>query len=86
MKVFQMNECDWYMAESAEQARIKYARDYDPGDDSENQPRESKEFEMNSLMFIDEGGADLPRSFAEELKIRLKKKNAQHGLFASTEY
>lgn len=85
MKVFQMNECDWYMAESAEEARVKYARDYDPGDDSENQPRELELHEMHNLMFIDEDGADLPRSFAEELKIRLAKENVTHGLFASTE-
>jgi len=86
MKVFQMNECDWYMAESAEEARIGYDRDYDPGDDSENQPRELEEYEMQSLMFTDEDGADLPRSFAEELKIRLSKENVKHGIFASTEY
>jgi len=84
MKVFQMNDCDWYMAENLIQAIDLYSRDY--GLDFENQPRELEECEMQNLMFTDEDGADLPRSFAEELKIRLAKENVQPQLFASTEY
>jgi len=80
-----MNDSDWYMAESAEEAKVEYGKDYDPGDPDENQPRELTEFEMNNLMFTDDDG-DLPRSFSEELKIRLDKEDVRHGIFASTEY
>ena len=85
MKVFQMNDCDWYMAESAEEAQVEYGRDYDPGDPLENQPRELEEYEMNTLTFTDDDG-DLTRTFAEELKIRLSGEDVKHGIFASTEY
>jgi len=86
MKVFNMNDCDWFMARSLEEAIYEYKK-YLKSQDMDDEPEywedavELTEEEMDRLKYRDE---DLPEAvtFREALAMR----GSEPEFFASTEY
>jgi|GEM_PF-2736040 len=83
MKVFEMNEFDWYLAKSIEEAAEQYELDVGPIDSDEDVPRGLSVEEMATLMLTFEDGRKL--SFAEHLKHELIRNPAEPRIFASLE-
>ena len=92
MKVFRMNDCDWWMAETLEQAVNDYLKmtgsqsDLDRGEMLDD-PAELTPHEMASHEFYPDETQDPDKviSFSTELKYRIAR-GATSELFASTEY
>lgn len=96
-RVFKMNDCDWWLARTLDEARESYK--HETGVD-EDEARELTDEEMARLTFVDVDDGERPigtsrRSFREELRQRVELRErlkAKHGiepkpeLFASTEY
>lgn len=89
MRIFQVNDCDWWMAESAEQARNSAIEAYGGDDDDCVLPLEEIEevsaTEMERLKFHDEDEEET-RTFKEQLAKRIREGAAKPEIFASTEY
>ncbi len=84
MKVFQINDCDWYMAPTLEGAIQQAMSDSGlPRDEVCDSPRELSEADMDDLTFTDDEGNR--RTFTEELRRRLTA-GARTEMFASTEF
>lgn len=100
MKIYQMNDCEWWMAESEEDAIRDIALHYGSGYGTdkvelvrdgylnEDCPRELTNEEMDRLRFVDEmGNPESPkRSFREELRCRIEAGVTKPEMFASTEF
>jgi hypothetical protein len=89
MKVFRVNDCEWYMAETLEQAVDLCAKDCElPADEAAHDPCEVSDADMQRLIFTDDmanpRGSDR-RTFAEELARRVAA-GAGPGAFATTEF
>lgn len=90
MKVFEMNDYDWMLANSKEEALEAYAMDGDPVDDGEV-PRELDSDELHSLKvcydWVDEDGSEQreTRSFYDELNARISDGVKKPELFCATE-
>ncbi len=85
MKVFMMNDCDWWMAETAEDATRDYvAAGCSSGD--EDEPEELDDDQLDHLVFVWEAddGTNGRRSFREELNRRVAE-GWKSEFFASTE-
>lgn len=84
MKVFQLNECDWYMAPTLDEAIEMSTRDSGlPRDEAaDDDARECTPEEMGRLKFRDDD--DTVRTFQEELDRRIAA-GARTEMFASTE-
>lgn len=93
MKLFRMNDCDWVMAPSLDEAANFYAK-YTAGsyeDAMKDEPRELTDEEMDKLRFMDHADDPEPsrgdRSFREELARRMATADENEtDLFATTEY
>jgi len=87
MKIFEMNDCDWVVAESLEQSKLAYLKDY--SDDVED-ARELTDSELDTLIFTDRDENETPtgdkRTFREQLAIEVAAGGTFPRLFASTEY
>lgn len=85
MKIFKMNDCDWWMAPTLEEAvaDIKEYYGVDEFDFTENEPRELTEEEMDRIMFRGEDGEPV-HSFREELRQRVELGQGTQ-MFGSTE-
>jgi len=53
-----MNDCDWYFAESLDQAIEKYKSDFSPHESDCENARPLTEIEMNTLIFFDSENKD----------------------------
>jgi hypothetical protein len=87
MRVFQVSDCDWWLAETADQARDA-AIEFYGGDDCVSELDEVVEVpddELERLQFHDEDD-DTSRSFKEQVAKRIKEGANKPELFASTEY
>lgn len=90
MKIFKMNDCDWWMAPTLEEA-IQGVKTEHPMDweDMIEDPKELTDAQLDSHKFrLDEGEEDGERkhcSFREELDRRVAA-GSKTELFASTEY
>lgn len=83
MRVFYMNDCDWFMAPDIEQAKRLYKEMTGlPDDEAFDEPYELNDTQLERLRFMDEDGGK--RSFAELRQ--MIESGAGPGLFASTEY
>jgi hypothetical protein len=93
-RVFKVNDCDWYIARTLEEAIATWVRDtgWNDCDDFED-ARELSEAELDRLKFIED--RELPRedwvrrTFREELDRRSASgapEDRKPGMFASTEY
>lgn len=83
VKIFQLNDCDWWAAESLQDAKDDYIATV--GDDYEfDNPHELDEVTMDRLRFYEEDGSY--RTFARELRRRIKSGQKFPCFFASTEW
>ncbi|HYF35129.1 MAG TPA: hypothetical protein VD994_07575 [Prosthecobacter sp.] len=84
MKVFKINDCDWYMANTLDEAvALAIAETGLPRDEAVDDPRELSEEAMNRLQFVNPDGSKW--SFAVELQNRIQA-GMKPGFFATTEY
>lgn len=83
--IFQMNEYDWMMARSLEEAKEKYPDFVDPAEFVDE--REITESELDRLTFYDENAVKgSKRTFREELKRRINAGENYPQFFASSEW
>lgn len=84
MKVWKINDCDWVMASSAEEAKQTLATITEVYE--EDEVRELTDHELDTFHFVDEDEKDSPRrTFRQELARRVAL-NEGPDMFASTEY
>lgn len=83
MKVYRINDCEWYTANSLEEA-ITLAMEETgmPRDEVTDRPREVTDEEMNRLKFVNRDGSKW--TFAFELQNRIGA-GMKPGFFATTE-
>jgi hypothetical protein len=93
MRVFRINDCDWWMARTSEDAKASYLEILGPMPDDEafDDPHELSDAELDRLMFVDVDDHDQPlkktrRTFREELQRRIDAGVTVPEMFASTEY
>ena len=93
MKIFKLNDCDWYAADDMESA-IKQIM-YDTGniceDCVDSSAHELTDDEIDRLRFIDdrendEDAEDGSRSFREQLALMVERGDSFPCPFASTEF
>lgn len=92
IKIFQMNDCDWYAGETVEDVIRQFKDDVGYDDDDwklwGEEPRELAEHEMDMLKFY----PDFPDnkthsiSFRQQLNLLIQDNAPFPILFASTEY
>jgi hypothetical protein len=89
MKVFRVNDCEWYMAPTLEEAVQKCMDDCKlPRDEAVDDPRECTPEEMGRLTFMDDvynPEKSERRTFAEELARRIAAGKGTE-MFATTEF
>lgn len=87
LKVFEVNDCDWYAAKTAQEARDAYMEEtgFDGTDTDVLHPleevRELTDEEMDTLLFTNEDG--FQHTFRQELALRDQD---EARFFASTEF
>jgi hypothetical protein len=90
MKVFEMNDCDWWLANSAEEALADIRGVSPSASDAppEIAPRELTDEELDRLIFSDDLSEPnaAKRTFREELNRRIAAGVTTPEPFASTEY
>jgi hypothetical protein len=83
MKVFRINDCDWWFGSSLEQAIAAYMAETGlPFDEAVDSPRELTPEELAKHTYCDDDGTT--HSFAEEVE-RMLSEGKANCLFASTE-
>lgn len=87
IKIYSMDNCTWYAAESEESAIAAYAADTDL-EASDMDVSEVTDEGMDSLIFSDDPGSTnaASRTFREQLAIEVADGTHFPCLFASTEY
>lgn len=84
MKIFKMNDCDWWVAETLEEAKDSYK--LETGEESDLDARELSDAEMDRLTITNEED-DVKLTFREELTRRIADGTiSSPSLFGSTEY
>ncbi len=94
MKIFKLNDCDWYAAEDMESAiqQIMYDTDNTREDCVDSSAHELTDDEMDRLQFVDDGGVideeaeDGSRSFRGQLAVMIERGDSFPCLFATTEF
>jgi hypothetical protein len=93
LRVFRLNDCDWWMARTLEEAKVSYIADCGPMTDEEafDESRELTDEELDRLKFHDTDGYDRPikrsiRTFREELRQQIEMDPITPRMFACTEY
>lgn len=93
LRVFRLNDCDWWIARTLEEAKVSYQADCGPMADEEafDEPRELSDAELDRLKFHDRDEADriirkTIRTFREELRQQIHVDPVTPRMFACTEY
>jgi len=88
MKVFRVNDCDWWMAETALQARDAAIEFYGSGVDDVYALDEIAEVSAEAMSRLKVGDEDdgKTRTFSEQVAKRIKEGATKPEMFASTEY
>jgi hypothetical protein len=87
-RVYWMNDCDWWIARSLDEAQSSYF--HETGVDETEDVYELADEDMERLKIVE--NAELPherrvcRTFKEELALRVSSGLSEPELFASTEY
>ena len=84
MKIFKLNDCDWWIGPNLEVCKTDCADLMGDADCVESDAYELSNEELDQLTFIDE--QDNKRTFREQLSIEVAKGGAFPRPFASTEY
>ena len=91
IKVFRLNDCDWYAGRSLEECVVAYAKECGASveDAKDDDARELTDAEMERLQFIDgkPGEKDaVKRSFKDQLALMIAEGTEFPAFFASTEF
>lgn len=90
MKVFQMNDCDWWLAPSLDEAKADYIREMGASPEELEDAFELDDTALDRLNFTDDralpDGELVKRPFREELERRIAAGDTGPGFFASTEW
>lgn len=93
LRVFRLNDCDWWAARTLEEAKADYQKCCGPMADEEafDEPRELTDAELDRLKFHDRDDADriirkTIRTFREELRQQAHADPITPRMFACTEY
>lgn len=86
IKVFKLDDCDWWAGENLADTIAEARKQCGPGcyDNAEEDAVGVSDEAMQTLKFVDEDGTT--RTFAEELQRRIDAGAEFPSLFASTEY
>ena len=86
MKVFAINEVDWWAAETLEEAKSDYLKErgMEEADEPFDDPHELDAEAMDRFRFHDDDGTTI--SFREQLEIMVASGREFPAFFASTEY
>lgn len=86
LKVFRMNDCDWWMDVDLESAKKNYPEFVGVGPaDALDNPYEMNKSQLKSYKYVSEDFFGVEYSFLEELQRRQSISN-KPGFFASTEF
>ncbi|CAD6366716.1 hypothetical protein SHEWT2_01197 [Shewanella hafniensis] len=90
IKIFAMNECDWWIGESLEECIADYIN-YTGDPEGASEPEELTEASLERHTYLDvnefdEDGRYIERTFKEQLAIEVAKGGNFPRFFASTEY
>jgi len=93
LRVFRLNDCEWWLAPTLEIAKADYQKLCGPIPDEEafDEPRELSDDELCKRHFFDTDDNEEPikssrRTFYEELRQQIKADPITPRLFACTEY
>jgi hypothetical protein len=90
MKIFQINDCDWWIGESLEACVQDYRDNVEDDPDYTEDARELTEEELDRLKFTicddDERPTGEKRTFREQLAAEIAAGGEFPRMFASTEY
>lgn len=93
LRVFRLNDCEWWLAQTLAIAKADYQRCCGPMPDEEafDEPHELSDDELCKLHFVDTDDNEAPikasrRTFHEELRQQIKSDPITPRLFACTEY
>lgn len=93
MKIYALNDCDWWIGESLEACIADYRTNYTSDPDSvDDDAHELTDEELDTLKFVvvdedeDENPTREKRSFREQLAIEIAEGGVFPRMFASTEY
>lgn len=90
MKIFQINDCDWWVGESLDACIGDYIANYCDADSVDEDARELTDEELDSLFFTDTDCDERPtgfkRTFREQLAVEIAAGGEFPRMFASTEY
>lgn len=89
MKIYRMNDCDWWVGESLDACKADYIEECgDP--ESVEDARELTDEELDRLKFTDTDEDEVPigekRSFREQLAREVAQGGTFPRMFASTEF
>lgn len=87
IKIFQMDDCEYWMAPSEDEAKKEYMAQYGEDQLDESQVKELNDEAMDGLFYIEDwGGPDERKiSFREALALRVAE-GCRTECFASNEY
>lgn len=90
MKIFQMNDCDWWIGESLVACIDDYVANYSEIESIDEDAHELTDEELDKLIFTDcdedERPSGIKRTFREQLEIEVTSGGVFPRMFASTEY
>lgn len=90
VKIFQLNDCDWWIGPSLEACKKDYVENYCDAEDIQEDAHELSDEELDRLVFVDcdedERQTGVKRTFREQLKVEVAKGGAFPRMFASTEF
>jgi len=81
IKVFKMNDCDWWAGATLEECVADY-----PDEDTIEEPAELTDEEMNEFIYAEDHYCDTQKSFRQKLEEMVKAGEQFPRAFASTEY
>jgi hypothetical protein len=84
IKIIQVNDCDWVAAETVEEAKEWYKKEFGSDDADVEEARELTDKEMETLSFKDED-QNRKHSFKEQLELMREAGISFPAYFASTE-
>ena len=89
IKVFKLNDCDWYAGETIDHAKEALIDDLSEHDNPDKEqfffePKELTQKQMETLIVRDDGD-EIEYTFAEHLRARLEGGSIPPFAFASTE-
>jgi hypothetical protein len=86
MKIFSMNDCDWYVGESLEACKTSYLEVCEDVEDAYELTDEELDTTFFYDMDEDENMLGTKRTFREQLAIEIAEGGEFPRFFASTEY